>query len=212
MPNAVSEWKTYDIAFPGFFRDYPDYSKTITAKSAGAAKYEAYLEFSDAYDIPFKEFLKIIKCTSLNRSREMDWQPAPDQRRIDTVNRIIQEIAQRGRRFLYSKQHNRVSRFYWSGAHLWFVDHYSDVPLRMIPKRTDKDRNAQKYFTSGGTLWGLVHDFKDFIFGDNEANHNNGYGGLYCPHWGYPEEDMEAIRAVAVELGYLKPGGAMANV
>ncbi|OPG98930.1 hypothetical protein B2I21_09885 [Chryseobacterium mucoviscidosis] len=60
------------------------------------------------------------------------------------------------------------------------------------------------HFSHGGTLWGLVCDFRDYIGGDDDSNHNNGYGGLYCPHWGYPEGDMKAIRKRAEELGYLK--------
>lgn len=56
----------------------------------------------------------------------------------------------------------------------------------------------------GGTLWALTKDFKDFIITGELSNHNNGYGGLHCPHWGYPESDMKAIQQKAKELGYLE--------
>jgi hypothetical protein len=82
----------------------------------------------------------------------------------------------------------------------------------MEPNDCGKSHEQKQRFSSGGTMWGLVQDFRDYIFGDDDANHKNGYGGLYCKHWAYPEEDMEEIRAVAEELGYLKPGGVAANV
>ncbi|TPG86959.1 hypothetical protein EEL32_12150 [Brevibacillus laterosporus] len=74
----------------------------------------------------------------------------------------------------------------------------------MIKGRSTQNQKQEYNFSGGGTLWGLVNDFKDFIYGDDDANHNNGYGGLYCPHWGYPEKDMKAIRELAVSLRYLK--------
>ena len=120
--------------------------------------------------------------------------------RIEIVNKIIKEISQRGRGFFYSKAKERLAYFVQGERTLWFVDEYTGVPIKMIKGHMSNDRS----FSHGGTLWGLVNDFKDFINGDDDANHNNGYGGLYCPHWGYPSEDMEAIQNLAIELGYLK--------
>lgn len=60
-----------------------------------------------------------------------------------------------------------------------------------------------KHWHHGGTLWGLTKDFKDFISTGEKSNHNHGYGGLLCPHWGYPESDMKAIQEKAALLGYL---------
>ncbi|ERM19016.1 hypothetical protein [Brevibacillus laterosporus] len=122
------------------------------------------------------------------------------QQRIEIVNRIIKEISHRGRGFFYSKDKERTAYFVQGERTLWFIDEYTGIPIKMVKAQMYNDRG----FSHGGTLWGLVNDFKDFINGDDDANHNNGYGGLYCPHWGYPEEDMEAIQKYAIELGYLK--------
>lgn len=198
MSEAIN---LYEISYPGFFRDCPDYSVLKTAKSAGAAKYDAYLGFSDGWDITFKEYLKIIKVRKVGTSiPPRNEKPFPRQDRIDTVNTLIREIGSKGRNFLYSSKHDRFAAFHWSGGKLWLTDDYTGVPLIMDKSMPEMHRQ----FSGGGTLWGLVCDFRDYINGDDDANHNNGYGGLYCPHWGYPKEDMEAIRAKAIELGYLK--------
>lgn len=191
----------YEISYPNFFSDAPDYSITKTAKSAGAAKYDAYLGFSDAYDLTFKEYLKIIKVRKIGGSvPAKNEKPFGDQNRIDTINTLIREIGSRGRKFLYSSKDERFAAFHWANGTLWLTDDYTGLPLIM-----DKEVPDTYYqFSGGGTLWGLVCDFRDYILGDDDANHNNGYGGLYCPHWGYPDEDMEAIRQRAKELGYLK--------
>lgn len=39
-----------------------DMEVKVKAESRGAARYEAWLNFNDAYDIPFGEFLKQSKC------------------------------------------------------------------------------------------------------------------------------------------------------
>ncbi|NGP58176.1 hypothetical protein FLT15_07155 [Paenibacillus thiaminolyticus] len=131
-------------------------------------------------------------------------QPFRSPERIEVVNRIIREIGSRSHRALYSKRYDRYDTFHWAGGRLWLTDHYTGIPMIMEERAEGKTRGQHRAFSSGGTMWGLVNDFKDYIFGDNEANHNNGYGGLYCPHWGYPEEDMKAIRQLARDLGYLK--------
>ncbi|OMF37451.1 hypothetical protein BK133_05185 [Paenibacillus sp. FSL H8-0548] len=63
---------TYEISFPDFFRNNPDYSKTVSGKTAGAAKYTCYLEFSDAYDMTFFQFLKFIKCRKVGGFKASD--------------------------------------------------------------------------------------------------------------------------------------------
>ncbi|TPF19338.1 hypothetical protein CBE79_04525 [Priestia megaterium] len=74
--------------------------------------------------------------------------------------------------------------------------------LNPYPSKIYKDCS----FSEGGTLWGLIHDFSEFILTGKHTNGKNGYSGLYCPHWGYSEEDMNAIRELAVKVGYLKGG------
>jgi hypothetical protein len=58
-------------------------------------------------------------------------------------------------------------------------------------------------FHHGGTLWALVQSFKKYIQRGKEHNGENRYGGLYCSHWGYSEQEMKEIREIATQLGYL---------
>ncbi|MDN4090881.1 hypothetical protein [Paenibacillus polymyxa] len=192
----------YKISYPGYFDEQPDYSVLRTAKSSGSAKYDAYLSFSDyAPDMTFFNYLKIVRVRKVGQSTPLpNEEPFSAQNRIDIVNALIKEIGSRGHKSLYSKKHDRYATFHWAGGRLWLTDDYTGRPLLM-----DKSKSDEHYhFSHGGTLWGLVCDFRDYINGDDDANHNNGYGGLYCPHWGYSKEDMQAIRKLAIELGYLK--------
>ena len=66
-----------------------------------------------------------------------------------------------------------------------------------------KSESEPYEFTHGGTIWGLTKDFKEFIITGKKSNGENGYGGLYSPHWGYSPESMEDIRQTAIGLGYL---------
>lgn len=54
--------KEYIIFFPNFFPDRPYFFRRTHATSAGAAKYDYWLYFRDAYPMTFGEFLKIVKC------------------------------------------------------------------------------------------------------------------------------------------------------
>lgn len=51
--------KDYLIIFADFFRDGPFY-KVYQAETAGKAKYACWLQFRDAYDVTFKDFLGLI--------------------------------------------------------------------------------------------------------------------------------------------------------
>lgn len=185
--------------------DHPAYSILKTAKTPGAAKYDEWLEVSDCWDMSFIDYCKMISIRKVGQSEPLKGdKPFPQQKRIDLVNRLIREIGSRGRRFLYSKTYDRYAAFHWANGRLWYTDDYHGEPILMERGQEGKTRDQKYGFSHGGTLWGLVNDFSDYIFGDDDSNHNHGYGGLYCSHWGYPEDDMEAIRKVAMDLGYLK--------
>ncbi|MDY7044408.1 hypothetical protein RVS70_09340 [Virgibacillus sp. M23] len=126
-----------------------------------------------------------------------------DNRKLDrliAVNKIIHEIANRGRRFFYDQRRNRYAQMVIEKHKVFFIDDYTGE--RVYAYNTGL--NDHRGFSHGGTMWGLINDFREFIVTGNQTNGNNGYGGLYCPHWGYPEEDMKSIRAVAKEVGFLK--------
>ncbi len=123
------------------------------------------------------------------------------EKRAEAVNQIIDEIANRGRRFFYTEGYGS-SYFFFEGykrKRLWFWDNYTGK-VNPYPSNYHVDNGISE----GGTLWALVHDFREYILTGRYANGNNGYGGLYCPHWGYPEEDMKVIRKTALKVGFLK--------
>lgn len=120
------------------------------------------------------------------------------QDRINTVNAIIDEIATRGRKFF--QYQDRRAKMILHNSRLCMVNEYNEKIMNL----STKNGYPPKGWTHGGTLWGLTKDFKRFIHTGEYSNHFNGYGGLYCPHWGYPEEDMKAIQDKGIELGYLQ--------
>uniref|UniRef100_UPI003F495B9A hypothetical protein n=1 Tax=Bacillus multifaciens TaxID=3068506 RepID=UPI003F495B9A len=125
------------------------------------------------------------------------------QKRIEIVNSLINYLAEHEKGFFRYENQNRTAYFKHDGKTLWFVDHFTNVAMRMT--RNDHKTQVQKMnFSSGGTMWGLVRDFTDFIYGNDNANGRNGYGGLYCQHWGWTAEQMKQMRDYAREIGYLK--------
>jgi hypothetical protein len=119
------------------------------------------------------------------------------EERVRIVNEIIKEIASRGR-FFFAGQKGAAELFLRNGK-VYYKSEYTGNNLCLsIP-----DYRRPKGWHHGGTLMALCRDFKDFIVTGEKTNHNNGYGGLYCPHWGYSENDMEAIQEKAKKLGYL---------
>ena len=121
------------------------------------------------------------------------------QDRIDIVNKIIVLISVKSRRFFFSQTKNSTAKIILENEYVYFIDHYSQIAIPLDIPIGEHWRN----FSSGGTLKGLVLDFYDFISTGEKSNHNNGYGGLFCPHWGYSEKDMKEIQELALSLGYL---------
>lgn len=122
------------------------------------------------------------------------------QRRLKIINQLIIEIGSRGRRFFYYKPEDRFAYMKFKNNKVFFVDDYTNEEVYAY----NTVFNNHSGLSHGGTMWALINDFREFIVTGEYSDGNNGYGGLYCPHWGYPEEDMIAIREKARELGYLK--------
>ncbi|MEH0979252.1 hypothetical protein AB1I92_07720 [Bacillus mobilis] len=129
------------------------------------------------------------------------------QKRIEIVNSLIKYIAENDEKkrkdsgLLHYK--DNVAYFKHDGKTLYFIDHYTNVAMSM--NRSSRVTKVQEYnFSSGGTMLGLIKDFTHFIYGNDNSNGLNGYGGLYCTHWGWSEEGMEKMREYAREIGYLK--------
>jgi hypothetical protein len=128
-----------------------------------------------------------------------------DVKRIEKINELIKVIGSKGRKFLSShhddydlKRELTYNYFIVIKSKLFLVDNYTKKEINM-----SRDYIPNTGFSSGGTMWGLMLDFANYIKTGNYSNHLNGYGGLYCPHWGYSEEDMKEIREFARSIGYL---------
>jgi hypothetical protein len=121
-------------------------------------------------------------------------------RRLVAVNKLIIVIASCGRRFFRHKE--RVSFIEMDHRYrLWYIDcwHGKRVYLhvRYQPRRK---------FSGGGTLWGLVQNFKRYIQTGTQLVYSLGpWPDWICGNgdlWGYGE-DMETVRERAAELGVL---------
>ncbi|KOF55702.1 hypothetical protein AGR56_17845 [Clostridium sp. DMHC 10] len=116
--------------------------------------------------------------------------------RMNKINELIEVIASVDRRFFYSKSKDRTGKFI-EGKKLFYIDEYTGE--KVYPYYS-----GRKKFSHGGTLWGLVNDFREWIITGKLSNGNNGYGGLYCPHWGYTAEGMAKVVTKGKEIGFLK--------
>lgn len=127
------------------------------------------------------------------------------QKRMLNINELIKLIGSRDRKFLSSHSDDYDTKcplvyctFFFKNGKLFLRDKYTKKEIKM------EQRYVQNIgFSSGGTLWGLVRDFANFILTGYYSNGKHGYGGLYCPHWGYSEESMEEIRKFAVKINYI---------
>jgi hypothetical protein len=116
--------------------------------------------------------------------------------RMNKINELIEVISSVDRRFFYSKNKDRVGKFI-EGNKLFYIDEYTGE--KVYPYYS-----GRKKFSHGGTLWGLVNDFREWIITGKLSNGKNGYGGLYCPHWGYTVEGMDKVVTKGKEIGFLE--------
>ena len=115
--------------------------------------------------------------------------------RIRQANHVLATIATYGRRFFYNDKSGAVSHFITGSEHPYFVDHYSGKAVD-----TTQDGRDWDGFTNGGTLRALVSALTNYIqTGEPIA------AGWFGPWpdcfdlWGYGEEEMEKVRAIALK-------------
>ena len=126
------------------------------------------------------------------------------QERLESVNKLIKFISERGRRFFYTKgtinaEHlNSVAFMKLKNGRIYYVDNYTQREIPVI-----NNYREWKGFSHGGTLRALVLDFAEYIRTGKDSNGNNGYGGLYCSHWGHSDDIQQEIINYAKEIGYL---------
>ena len=117
--------------------------------------------------------------------------------RMNKINELIEVIANTDRRFFYHKNKENIDKFIDCKTTVFFYDAYLD-------KRISLTYRNRHNFSHGGTLWGLVNDFKEWIITGKLSNGSNGYGGVYCPHWGYSKEGQLKVIEKAKEIGFIK--------
>lgn len=129
----------------------------------------------------------------------------PKEERLETINKLIRFISEHGRRFFYSNTTVNMSNvdsvafMKLKNGRIYFVDDYTRREIAVI-----NNYHKWKGFSSGGTLRALILDFAEFIRTGKYTNGNNGYGGLYCTHWGHSDEVQQEIINYAKEIGYLR--------
>lgn len=124
--------------------------------------------------------------------------------RIKIINKLIKFISERGRRFFYSNSTvnmdnvDSLAFMKLKKGRIYFVDDYTRKEIAVI--NNYRDWNG---FSHGGTMRALILDFAEYIRTGKYSNGNNGYGGLYCPHWGYSDEAQKEIIEYAKSIRYL---------
>lgn len=122
--------------------------------------------------------------------------------RLKVVNAIIKEIASTGRRFFFNEKTLEIASLFIRGNKIFYKCEWVHNNIEEICLSVPSYRNPVGFY-HGGTLQSLLGDFKHYILTGDPKNGLNGYGGLYCPHWGYSIEEMKSIRKLAFNLGYL---------
>lgn len=120
--------------------------------------------------------------------------------RCDLANELIRIIASTGRQFFnYEENGGSIGRFELRSGRTYFIDGYLGKSIYAYENRFFRQK-----FTEGGTMQALILDIAEWIRTGKATNAKNGYGGIYCDHWGYPDEDMKKVREKAIEIGFSK--------
>ncbi len=120
--------------------------------------------------------------------------------RCELANELIRLIASTGRQFFnYEENGGSIGRFELRSGRTYFIDGYLGKSIYAYESRFFRQK-----FTEGGTMQALILDIAEWIRTGKATNAKNGYGGIYCDHWGYPSEDMKKVREKAIEIGFSK--------
>lgn len=122
------------------------------------------------------------------------------EKRCELANELIRLIASTGRQFFnYEENGGSIGRFELRSGRTYFIDGYLGKSIYAYENRFFRQK-----FTEGGTMQALILDIAEWIRTGKATNAKNGYGGIYCDHWGYPSEDMKKVREKAIEIGFSK--------
>ncbi|MFJ8528621.1 hypothetical protein [Bacillus sp. NPDC094106] len=131
--------------------------------------------------------------------------------RAGKVNELIKFIAdidkvctERSSAMFFSSEsrkgtQNHYAYFTVAGRMVYYMDNYTEEKVSFHPS------SKHRGFSSGGTMWDLVSDFKEWIMTGKPSNGIHGYGGLYALNWGdrIPLLVRDMIINKAKEIGFL---------
>ncbi|HFJ9376815.1 TPA: transcriptional regulator [Bacillus paranthracis] len=132
--------------------------------------------------------------------------------RVKMVNELIKFIAdvdmactEKSSAMFFSNEsrkgtQNHYASFVLEGRNIYYIDDYTEEKVSFHPA------SKHRGFSPGGTMWGLVSDFKEWIKTGEASNGIHGYGGLYALNWGsrIPLLVRDMIINKAKEMGYLR--------
>ncbi|WP_242247647.1 hypothetical protein [Bacillus cereus group sp. BfR-BA-01328] len=132
--------------------------------------------------------------------------------RVEMVNELIKFIAdvdmvctEKSSAMFFSAESsegtpNHYASFVLEGRNIYYIDNYTEEKVSFHPA------SKHRGFSSGGTMWGLVSDFKEWIKTGEPSNGIHGYGGLYALNWGsrIPLLVRDMIINKAKEIGFLR--------
>ena len=120
------------------------------------------------------------------------------QERLKKANEFIKLIASTGRKFFnYEENGGSIGRFELRNGRTYFIDGYTNKSIYAY-----ENHYFGNSFAEGGTMQALILDIAEFIRTGKPTNAKNGYGGIYCDHWGYPSQAMAEIQRKAKEIGF----------
>lgn len=118
------------------------------------------------------------------------------EERLESANELLTLIATTGRRFFnyeYRTERNGfICKFELEKGRTYFIDSCNNKRIYAYGNQYFRIK-----FTQGGTMQALVLDIAEWIRTGKPTNAKNGYGGVYCDHWGYSADDMAKIQRKA---------------
>lgn len=118
--------------------------------------------------------------------------------RLENVNKLIQFISERGRKFFHGKDYTAFICIAENGKY-YFFDDYTNKLVFMW-----NDRGWNTNFTHGGGLKYLLTSLKWYIQTGDKLPGIVPYCFSDKNMWGYPEQDAKDIEAYAVSIGIVE--------
>ena len=120
------------------------------------------------------------------------------EKRIEIVNKIIEEIAKNGHHFFLNKSGNgALGHFILQNKKLYYSDEWKGVACEV---KRGMHWGDLKWVNHGGGLKEQIMIFAEFIFSGKKQQ-------LISMYWGYPFEDLKKIHQFAFDIGFCETNG-----